>query len=152
MALQRTLEMSFATELNRAHNIRVYDVREDITASEISTAMDNIISKNIFGSTGGNLTGKIGARVVTKDTEEFELAQACYLTGGQDILPAFNLTDKRKGVIKKVEELLNIIGNVGFPIAVAAYLLIRIEAKLGELSNSITQLREAIITLPSREY
>jgi len=60
--------------------------------------------------------------------------------------------DKRKGVIKKVEELLNIIGNVGFPIAVAAYLLIRIEAKLGELSNSITQLREAIITLPSREY
>jgi hypothetical protein len=55
-------------------------------------------------------------------------------------------------VIKKVEELLNIIGNVGFPIAVAAYLLIRIEAKLGELSNSITQLREAIITLPSREY
>jgi hypothetical protein len=74
MALQRTLEMSFATELNRAHNIRVYDVREDITASEISTAMDNIISKNIFGSTGGNLTGKIGAKVVTKDTEEFELA------------------------------------------------------------------------------
>lgn len=152
MAAQRTLEMSFGTELNRTHNIRVYDVREDITASEISTAMDNIISKDVFNSTGGNLTGKIGAKVVTKDTEEFELAQACYLIGGQDILPAFNLMDKRKGVIQKVEELLNIIGNVGFPIAVAAYLLIRIEAKLGELSNSITQLREAIITLPSREY
>ncbi|NLX02320.1 MAG: YvrJ family protein, partial [Syntrophomonadaceae bacterium] len=47
-----------------------------------------------------------------------------------------------------MEELLNIIGNVGFPIAVSAYLLIRVEAKLGELSNTITQLREAIITLP----
>ncbi|HHV16781.1 MAG TPA: DUF2922 domain-containing protein [Gelria sp.] len=74
MAAQRTLEMSFGTELNRTHNIRVYDVREDITASEISTAMDNIISKNIFGSTSGNLIDKIGAKVVTKDTEEFELA------------------------------------------------------------------------------
>jgi len=50
-----------------------------------------------------------------------------------------------------VEELLNIIGNVGFPIAVSAYLLIRVEAKLGELSNTITQLREAIITLPNKE-
>lgn len=50
-----------------------------------------------------------------------------------------------------MEELLNIIGNVGFPIAVSAYLLIRIEAKLGELGKAITQLREAIITLPSRE-
>ena len=54
-------------------------------------------------------------------------------------------------MIPKVEELLNIIGNVGFPIAVSAYLLIRVEAKLGELSKAITQLREAIITLPGRE-
>ncbi|HBQ25234.1 MAG TPA: DUF2922 domain-containing protein [Syntrophomonas sp.] len=74
MAAQRTLEMNFATELNRTHNIRVYDVREDITASEISTTMDNIISKNVFDSNSGNLTGKIGARVVVKDTEEFDLA------------------------------------------------------------------------------
>jgi hypothetical protein len=50
-----------------------------------------------------------------------------------------------------LEELLSIIGNVGFPIAVSAYLLIRIEAKLGQLTSAITQLREAIITLPSRD-
>lgn len=74
MAIQRTLEMDFATELNRTHCIRVYDIRADITAAEISTAMDNIISKNIFNSTGGNLTGKIGARVVSQDTEKFDLA------------------------------------------------------------------------------
>lgn len=48
-----------------------------------------------------------------------------------------------------MNELLNLIGNVGFPIAVAAYLLIRIENRLTELSGAINELREAVITLPS---
>jgi len=45
-----------------------------------------------------------------------------------------------------MEELLNMVGNVGFPIAVTAYLLIRIEAKLNELTGAICSLREAIRT------
>lgn len=49
-----------------------------------------------------------------------------------------------------MDELIKIIGNTGFPIAVAAYLLIRIEGKLSELSKVIVDLREAIITLPSK--
>lgn len=51
-----------------------------------------------------------------------------------------------------MEGMLNLIANVGFPIAVAAYLLIRIENKLGDLTRAIAELRECIITLPSREY
>lgn len=51
-----------------------------------------------------------------------------------------------------MEELLNVIGNVGFPIAVAAYLLIRIEGKLNELTAAITGLREAIITIPRGQW
>jgi hypothetical protein len=47
-----------------------------------------------------------------------------------------------------MEELVGIIGNVGFPIAVAVYLLIRIEGRLQDLSEAIMELREAIITLP----
>ena len=39
-----------------------------------------------------------------------------------------------------LEEFLKAVGNVGFPIAVAAYLLIRIEGKLDNLSASIKQL------------
>jgi hypothetical protein len=39
-----------------------------------------------------------------------------------------------------MEDLLKAIADVGFPIAVAAYLLIRIEGKLDNLSNSINQL------------
>lgn len=49
-----------------------------------------------------------------------------------------------------MEEFLSLIANVGFPIAVAAYLLIRFEAKLGELTRAISDLRECIITLPGR--
>ena len=48
-----------------------------------------------------------------------------------------------------MEELLNLIGNLGFPIAVSVYLLIRVESQLSHLTNAIVELREAIITLPS---
>lgn len=47
-----------------------------------------------------------------------------------------------------MNDWLNLIGNVGFPIAVAAYLLIRIEGRLVELSDAINELREAVITIP----
>ena len=39
-----------------------------------------------------------------------------------------------------MEDLLKAVGNVGFPIVVAAYLLIRIEGKLDTLSASINKL------------
>jgi hypothetical protein len=65
--------MDFATELNRTQRLRVYDARQDLNAADISTAMSNIIAKNIFNSNGGELTGKIAARIVTKDVEEIDL-------------------------------------------------------------------------------
>jgi len=39
-----------------------------------------------------------------------------------------------------MDDLLKAIANIGFPIAVAAYLLIRIESKMDSLSASINQL------------
>lgn len=43
-----------------------------------------------------------------------------------------------------METILQAIGNVGFPIAVTAYLLVRIENKLEGLAASITSLAHAI--------
>lgn len=43
-----------------------------------------------------------------------------------------------------MEEILQSIANVGFPIAVAAYLLVRIENKLDELAVSITRLAKVV--------
>jgi hypothetical protein len=41
-------------------------------------------------------------------------------------------------------DLLTMIGNVGFPIAVSVYLLVRIEGKLEVLSTSINNLSNVI--------
>jgi len=73
MAIQRTLEMDFMTELSRLYRMRVYDASEALTAGEISTAMDAIIAENIFNTTGGELTSKAAARIVTRETADFEL-------------------------------------------------------------------------------
>ncbi|NMC14554.1 MAG: YvrJ family protein [Chloroflexi bacterium] len=50
-----------------------------------------------------------------------------------------------------MEDLLNIVGNVGFPIAVAAFLLIRIESKIICLTQAIGELREAILIMPREQ-
>ncbi len=46
-----------------------------------------------------------------------------------------------------MEELFGIIANVGFPIAVAVFLLVRIESRLENLAVAISELREAIVLL-----
>lgn len=43
-----------------------------------------------------------------------------------------------------INELIGLIGNVGFPVAVAAYLLIRLEKQLDSLSSSINKLNNII--------
>lgn len=43
-----------------------------------------------------------------------------------------------------MEEILGMVANVGFPIAVAAYLLVRIENRLDGLSASIGELARAV--------
>jgi hypothetical protein len=73
MAVECVLEMDFATELNRLHRIRVNEARADLTQAQIGTAMDDIISRNIFQGPGGDLTAKLGARLVTRESQDFNL-------------------------------------------------------------------------------
>jgi hypothetical protein len=44
-----------------------------------------------------------------------------------------------------MEEVVVLIGNFGFPVAVSIYLLVRLEGKLETLTDSIHYLSEAII-------
>jgi hypothetical protein len=46
-----------------------------------------------------------------------------------------------------MENILNAVGNYGFPILVSVYLLVRIESKLDQLTKSICELRDAIMTV-----
>ena len=50
-----------------------------------------------------------------------------------------------------MDDILNLIANVGFPIAVAVYLLVRIESKITSLTMAIGELREAILTMPREQ-
>ncbi|MDI6600464.1 MAG: YvrJ family protein [Thermoanaerobacteraceae bacterium] len=43
-----------------------------------------------------------------------------------------------------MDELFSQIANIGFPIVVSVYLLVRVEAKLDNLTVSITELTKAI--------
>lgn len=52
--------------------------------------------------------------------------------------------------MQDMTSLTGFIANVGFPIAVAAYLLIRIESKLVKLTEAIADLRECICAFPIR--
>ena len=43
-----------------------------------------------------------------------------------------------------MKELVDLIANIGFPIAVSIYLLVRVEGKLEGLTNSINNLSQTI--------
>jgi hypothetical protein len=43
-----------------------------------------------------------------------------------------------------MEEWVTLVSNVGFPVAVTAYLLVRIEGKLEQLAESISELNRSI--------
>lgn len=45
-----------------------------------------------------------------------------------------------------MSDLLSLVANVGFPIAVAAYLLTRIESRLEDLTVAVYEVREALIS------
>ena len=46
----------------------------------------------------------------------------------------------------ELNDLVNLIGNVGFPVAVSAYLLIRLEKQITTLTSSINRLNTIIST------
>ena len=46
----------------------------------------------------------------------------------------------------EINELVRLIGNVGFPVAVSAYLLVRLEKQITNLSYSINRLNTIIST------
>ncbi|MDO9574479.1 MAG: YvrJ family protein, partial [Candidatus Contubernalis sp.] len=46
-----------------------------------------------------------------------------------------------------MDEMITLIANLGFPIAVSIYLLVRIEGKMDELTGSVKELSRVISKL-----
>lgn len=68
--MSKTLVMNFLNESGKKTAIRVNNVKEGITEAEVKAAMDVILAKNIFATTGGELKVKDSAQIDDKNSTE----------------------------------------------------------------------------------
>ena len=66
----KTLDMTFLNETGSKASISLPCVKDDITQAEVSAAMDTIIAKNIFSTTGGDLKVKNSAQITERNVTE----------------------------------------------------------------------------------
>ena len=65
--MQETLRMIFKNQEGQNVAITVPDPDTEITALEVEAVMDSVITRNIFTTTGGDITGKVRVEVVVRD-------------------------------------------------------------------------------------
>ena len=64
-----TLQLTFRNAEGGRNTMSISDPREDLESAEVEAAMQAVLDRNIFKTTGGELTGKIRAQVVHRETE-----------------------------------------------------------------------------------
>ena len=74
METTKKLIMSFLTNDDRKVSLSVDNPREVTTETEIKSAMDLVIEKNIFAPNGADIVSGVEAKVVVTDTTEYDLA------------------------------------------------------------------------------
>ena len=73
MAIRSTLRMTFKNQNGRNSSISLNDPKDDLEADDVKDVMDDVIDKNVFITTGGNLVTKVKAVITeTSDTVLFE--------------------------------------------------------------------------------
>jgi Protein of unknown function (DUF2922) len=71
--MAKKLELQFLNSENKTVIISLDAPVEPADPALINQAMDEIISQNIFTSSGGDLVAKKGARIVERNVEEITL-------------------------------------------------------------------------------
>ncbi|ADY55399.1 hypothetical protein Sgly_1073 [Syntrophobotulus glycolicus DSM 8271] len=66
----KIVRMVFSTQTGSTFSITLPQPRESLTAAEAETVMDLVISKNIFTTSGGDLTGKRDLKIVDTTTTD----------------------------------------------------------------------------------
>lgn len=69
-ASTKLLRMVFRNQSDGNVTINLNDPRADLTTAEIETAMDLIIARNVFTSSGGDLVSKQDIRVIDTTTND----------------------------------------------------------------------------------
>ena len=73
MKQTKRLVMTFKTDDDKKISLSVDDPREDVSEAEIKSAMDLVVSKNIFAPGGYDIVEAIEAKVVVTDTTSYDL-------------------------------------------------------------------------------
>lgn len=73
MEESKVLQMIFKNSVGKEVTISVDDPKDALTETEIKAAMDTIIEKNIFKKNNYDLVSAVEAKVITKETTEYDL-------------------------------------------------------------------------------
>ncbi|WP_092923901.1 DUF2922 domain-containing protein [Romboutsia hominis] len=73
MEIKKKLVMTFKTSNGKNISLSVDDPRENLTESEIKSAMTLVLSKGVFIVNGEELAALVDAKVVQTDTTEYDL-------------------------------------------------------------------------------
>ena len=68
-----TLVMVFKNRAGKNVSISIDDPRDDLTESEIKSAMELIIAKDVFKKKNFSLTEAVGAKITNTETDEYDL-------------------------------------------------------------------------------
>jgi len=67
--MSATLQMIFSNFEGRNTTLSVPDPDSELTASEVETVMDSVITRNVFQTTGGDIVSKVRAQVVSRTVD-----------------------------------------------------------------------------------
>ena len=67
---KKVLRMTFNSTLGSAVSITLPEPKEDLTGVQIEAVMDQIIAKNIFLTTGGELVSKRDIKIIDTTTND----------------------------------------------------------------------------------
>ena len=73
MEIKKKLVMTFKTSNGKNFSLSVDDPRENLTESEVKSAMTLVLSKGVFVVNGEELAALVDAKVVQTDTTEYDL-------------------------------------------------------------------------------
>jgi len=65
--VDKNLELIFKNAAGKNARISMKDPKDDLTTEEVQALLDNIVAKNVFETTGGDLVEVVGARLIQKE-------------------------------------------------------------------------------------
>ena len=68
--MRKVLEMHFRNETGKEVTILVNNPKDGLTAAAVTAVMQNIITKNLFGTTSGDLVQIVSAQLRSTDVAE----------------------------------------------------------------------------------